>query len=475
MQEAWGTRASGALYATTNRKRWTRRIQIKAGAVGSFLTSSHCWFQGGLMHQQRLRYGQSHGLSLACQTTALYQTKQVVFVESVCCLQRPNSTLAVVQAPEILGERLAVDQDLALALDEPCHGRRRLSSANTLCAAQLVDDTRLRHNISGLVWLLVTLHCVDDLLGHELGMDAVQSPQDVQHLVEALGLDRLVRHDTVQINCLPGHLGRFGFRYCGQRGDLAEQRRQREVVVGEGGLRAEVGWRHGHDAQSSQQLCAGAVLVVAALFCCKVNRLRGSEGLLHLRDILDLRLQLSRPHGGSGNIARRRGLQAASCCACAWCPRAATECVEGPREALRKVPARHCATRSIEMGDWRWAMGGRGVDACDAMRGCRLPVVGVVVVVVVMLRCTCTCTCNCTIAPALARTCPWQQIPAKVGQALDTSALARESKAKTKPTPTSTQHLFSFLQRLKPPYFDCTVPSTVRQQSCLSERSTATA
>lgn len=69
----------------------------------------------------------------------------------------------------------------------------------------------------------------------------------------------------------------------------------------------------------------------------------------------------------------------------------------------------------------------------------------------------------------------WQQIPAKVGQALDTSALARESKAKTKLTPTSTQHLFSFLQRLKPPQPDCTVPSTVRQQSCLSERSTATA
>ena len=99
-------------------------------------------------------------------------------------------------------------------------------------------------------------------------MDAVQSPQDVQHLVEALGLDRLVCHDAVLVNRLPGHLGGFGFRYCGQRGDPAEQGRQREVVVGEGGLRAEVGWRHGNDAQSSQQLCAGAVLVVAALLGC---------------------------------------------------------------------------------------------------------------------------------------------------------------------------------------------------------------
>ena len=134
MQEARGTRGSEAVYAATNMKRWTRRIQIKAGAVGTLLTSSHCWFQGGLMHQQRLRYGQGHGLSLACQTTALYQTKQVVFVESVGCLQRPDSTLAVVQPPEVLGERLAVDQDLALALDEPCHGRRRLPSANALCA-----------------------------------------------------------------------------------------------------------------------------------------------------------------------------------------------------------------------------------------------------------------------------------------------------------------------------------------------------
>lgn len=119
---------------------------------------------------------------------------------------------------------------------------------------------------------------------------------------------------------------------------------------------------------------------------------------------------------------------------------------------------------------------GARCDAWDAVRGCRVPVVGVVVVVVVavMLRCTCTCTCK-WIAPEPALAAQWQQIPAKIGQALNASALARESKAKTKLTPTSTQHLFSFLQRLKPPLLDCTVPSTERQQSCLSERSTATA
>ena len=77
----------------------------------------------------------------------------------------------------------------------------------------------------------------------------------------------------------------------------------------------------------------------------------------------------------------------------------------GPSRGLAQssctpLPMR-CAAGSIEMGDWRWAMamGGRGgVDACDAMRGCRLPVVVVVVDVDVMLRCTCTCTCNCTSA-----------------------------------------------------------------------------
>ena len=145
----------------------------------------------------------------------------------------------------------------------------------------------------------------------------------------------------------------------------------------------------------------------------------------------------------------------------------------GPSRGLAQsscTPLR-CAAGRIEMGDrrWRWAEGGRRCVRCDAWvppagRG-RGGDAALHLHLHLQLR-----------QPSLAPgTGLWQQIPAKVGQALDSSALARESKAKTKLTPTSTQHLFSFLQRLKPPQPDCTVPSTVRQQSCLSERSTATA
>lgn len=157
----------------------------------------------------------------------------------------------------------------------------------------------------------------------------------------------------------------------------------------------------------------------------------------------------------------------------------------GPSRGLAQssctpLPLR-CAAGSIEMGDGRWAvaMGGRGGGRrcvrCDAWvppagrggGGGRGRDAALHLHLHLQLH-------QRSLAPGSGL---WQQIPAKVGQALDASALARESKAKTKLTPTSTQHLFSFLQRLKPPLFDCTVPSTstVRQQSCLSERSTATA
>lgn len=62
---------------------------------------------------------------------------------------------------------------------------------------------------------------------------------------------------------------------------------------------------------------------------------------------------------------------------------------------------------------------------CDAMRGCRLPVV-----VVMLLHLPAPAP---ALAPALART--WQQIPAKVGQALDTSALARKEQSENQTHP----------------------------------------
>lgn len=62
----------------------------------------------------------------------------------------------------------------------------------------------------------------------------------MQHFVESLRLDWLVGHDAVLVDRLPCDLGRLCGWNRGQGRDLAEQSGEREEVVGEGGLCAEV-------------------------------------------------------------------------------------------------------------------------------------------------------------------------------------------------------------------------------------------
>lgn len=128
-------------------------------------------------------------------------------------------------------------------------------------------------------------------------MDAVESSQDVQHLVEPLGLDRLVGHDAVLLDCLPRDLRCFGVRYCGQSGDFAEEGGEREEVVGEGRLCAEVGWRCRYNAQCPQVALAAFSSVLSSIFRLKVKRLRGCEWLL------DFGLDFGGPRYGRGDAS----------------------------------------------------------------------------------------------------------------------------------------------------------------------------
>ena len=199
------------------------------------------------------------------------------------------------QPPKELSKRLTVDQHFALALYEPCDRRGCLSPSNTLCPAQLIDHTRLRLDVAGLARLLVALHCFHDFLGHQLRVDAVQPSQNVQHLVEALGLDRLVGHDAVLLDGLPRNLWCFSVRYCGQSSDFAEKGGKREEIVGEGRLRAEVGWRCRHNAQCPQDVLAALSSIFSLGFSLEVEWLCGCEGLL---DLGGLDIDLSGPRYG---------------------------------------------------------------------------------------------------------------------------------------------------------------------------------
>ncbi|KAI9158750.1 Elongation factor 1-gamma 1 [Paramyrothecium foliicola] len=103
------------------------------------LTLSQRSLERWLMRNQCLGNSQSEGLGLTRCATALNQSPDVVLVQPLSCRQSPDGTFAVMDTSKDLAERLAVDENLASALNNEGPRCRGLSLAGTHGTAEPVN------------------------------------------------------------------------------------------------------------------------------------------------------------------------------------------------------------------------------------------------------------------------------------------------------------------------------------------------
>lgn len=192
------------------------------------------------MNHQSLRHSQGNGIGLTSGTASSSNAPDVVLVHALGDLESPKSALAVVQTAKGLSQGLAVDQNLTFTLNQVCNSVTALSPANASSAAVLVDNTGLWLVVEWLDVTHVASESSCDFVWHEVGVDIVQSLQDLQNLCVTSGLDRLVAVDLVLSQSLPCNAGSMSSRQDGQCLVFAQQVLELQEVVGEVGLAGEI-------------------------------------------------------------------------------------------------------------------------------------------------------------------------------------------------------------------------------------------
>jgi len=184
------------------------------------------------MRHQRLRTPQHQRLRLSRRPASLHSSPDVVLIQPLRRLQCPHCALPVVQAAEVLAQAVPVDHALPVPFHHVHRSVGALATSRCARAAVLVDDDGFGLVEEGLQGALEAVEGCGDFLGHESGVDVVESLDQLQESVVARDAHWLVDFGFVLLVRLPRYSGSIARRDLRQELVLSQQRREREQVIG---------------------------------------------------------------------------------------------------------------------------------------------------------------------------------------------------------------------------------------------------
>lgn len=200
------------------------------------------------MHQQSPPNSQRNGLGLASHTAASNRNPRIILIQSLCGAQRPQCTLPIMHPLEGLDQRLAIDEDLTLTLDQLHDGNRLLTLALGAGAPILIHRPL---DILHRIWVSRTQEGLEralDLARHHLRLNTVQPLQDLHQTLVFLHWHWLAHVVTELGELEPCHARSVAGSDCWERGVLGLQGLQLQDVVDEARTAGEVGGRGGDNA-----------------------------------------------------------------------------------------------------------------------------------------------------------------------------------------------------------------------------------
>ncbi len=219
---------------------------LAVGSRGSLpLTSPQCGLQSRLVGHQGLRDGQSECLSLPSGATSFNPCPHVVLVEPIRRVQSPDGALPVVNPAKISRQGLAVDQDLALALNNEGPRGRGLPPAHPERSPRRVDLYWARPVALRLDIALEVLQCPGHGFRLQVGMDQVQAPEKPEAYKVLARLHGLSKRLPKVWQRLPQDTLRIGALESREIAVQLGQPVEDEVAVVEHGRTREVGARDG--------------------------------------------------------------------------------------------------------------------------------------------------------------------------------------------------------------------------------------
>lgn len=211
-------------------------------------TLSQNRLQGWLMHQQSPPNSQRNSLGLASYTATMNRNPHIILIQPLCAAQCPHRTLTIMHSLEGLDQRLAIDEDLALTLDQLHNGSRLLTLTLGACASILVHcPWHMLH----CVWVSRAQEGLEralDLARHHFRLDTVQSLQNLDQTLVFLHWHWLAHVVTELGQLEPRHARCVAGSNCRERGVFRLQRLQLQDMIDEAWAAGEVGGRGGNDA-----------------------------------------------------------------------------------------------------------------------------------------------------------------------------------------------------------------------------------